>query len=98
MKSLQIFFFCLLSLSAFSQHLKLVKPEQLGIDSRHLHYADEIILKAIENSEIPGAVLAVVYKGKMAYLKAYGNKQVYPDTIPMDVNTVFDMASVSKSM
>ena len=98
MKPLLIFTLCLLSFSAFSQPLERTIPEQVGIDSRRLHYADDIILRSIRNSEIPGAVLAVVHKGKMAYLKAYGNKQVYPDTIPMDVNTVFDMASVSKSM
>ena len=34
----------------------------------------------------------------MAYLKAYGNKRIYPDTEPMTVNTVFDMASCSKSI
>jgi len=98
MKKLSVFIGCFFSLSVLAQPLERVIPEQIGIDSRRLHYADEIILQAIENSEIPGAVLAVVHKGKMAYLKAYGNKQVYPDTIPMDVNTVFDMASVSKSM
>ena len=99
MKQILIFILCLLSLPVFTQHLeRATMPEELGIDSRRLHYADEIILQSIGNNEIPGAVLAVVHKGKMAYLKAYGNKQVYPDTIPMDVNTVFDMASVSKSM
>jgi CubicO group peptidase (beta-lactamase class C family)/lysophospholipase L1-like esterase len=82
----------------FAQPLPRVAPELLGMDSRRLAYADEIILKAVENKDIPGAVLAVVHKGKLAYLKAYGNKQVYPETAPMDVNTVFDMASVSKSM
>lgn len=81
-----------------AQPLPRVAPELLGMDSRRLAYADEAILKSIENKEIPGAVLAVVYKGKLAYLKAYGSKQVYPTTVPMDVNTVFDMASVSKSM
>ncbi|NDV81027.1 serine hydrolase [Bacteroides sp. 51] len=76
----------------------VIAPELLNMDSRRLAYADEAILKSIENKEIPGAVLAVVHKGKLAYLKAYGNKQTYPSPIPMDVNTVFDMASVSKSM
>jgi len=98
MKPLFIFFLCFLSLQVFSQSLEHATPEQLGMDSRRLHNADEAIFQAIKNRDIPGAVLAVVYKNKMVYLKAYGNKQVYPDTIPMDVNTVFDMASISKSM
>ena len=58
----------------------------------------EAIETAIANKDIPGAVLAVVRNGKMAYLKAYGNKRVYPNTEPMTVNTIFDMASCSKPM
>jgi CubicO group peptidase (beta-lactamase class C family)/lysophospholipase L1-like esterase len=89
-----LFIFCQL----FAQPLPRVAPELLGMDSRRLEHADVVIRKAVENKEIPGAVLAVVHKGKLAYLKAYGNKQVYPQTVPMDVNTVFDLASVSKSV
>ena len=68
------------------------------MDSRHLQYADQAIETAIVEDGIPGAVLAVVRHGKMAYLKAYGNRRVYPKTEPMTTNTVFDMASCSKSM
>ena len=92
------FFFVLLALQANAQSLQRVAPEQVGMDSRHLLYADEAIETAIANKDIPGAVLAVVRNGKMAYLKAYGNKRVYPNTEPMTVNTIFDMASCSKSM
>lgn len=93
---LLLFLFCLQT--AFGQSLQRVAPEQVGIDSRKLMYADEAIETAIANREIPGAVLAVMRSGKMAYLKAYGNKRVYPDTQPMTTNTIFDMASCSKSM
>ncbi len=93
---LLLFLFCLQT--AFGQSLQRVAPEQVGMDSRKLMYADEAIETAIANREIPGAVLAVVRGGKMAYLKAYGNKRVYPDTQPMTTNTIFDMASCSKSM
>ena len=79
-----------------AQHLPQVSPEQVGMDSQRLQQADLVINQAIANKEMPGAVLAVVKNGKMAYLKAYGNKQVYPSTIAMDVNTVFDLASVTK--
>jgi CubicO group peptidase (beta-lactamase class C family) len=34
----------------------------------------------------------------MVYLKSYGNKSVYPKVEKMDVNTVFDLASVSKPL
>lgn len=93
---LLLFLFCLQT--AFGQSLQRVAPEQVGIDSRKLMYADEAIETAIANREIPGAVLAVMRSGKMAYLKAYGNKRVYPHIEPMTTNTIFDMASCSKSM
>ena len=85
-----------LTLQINAQHLPLVAPEQVGMDGKKLIQADKIIEKAIDSKEIPGAVLAVVKDGRMAYLKAYGNKQTYPSVITMDVNTVFDLASLTK--
>lgn len=87
-----------LALQASAQPLQRVAPEQVGMDSRKLMYADQAIEQAIADKNIPGAVLAVVRNGKMAYLKAYGNKRIYPNVEPMTVNTIFDMASCSKSM
>ncbi|KAA6304322.1 hypothetical protein EZS27_044032, partial [termite gut metagenome] len=62
-------------LQATAQPLQRIAPELTGMDSHRLLYADEAIQKAIDNKEIPGAVLAVVHNGKMVYLKAFGNKQ-----------------------
>ena len=99
MKTLCLFVSILLgSQLGMAQPLPRVAPEQVGMDSRHLQYADQAIETAIVEDGIPGAVLAVVRHGKMAYLKAYGNRRVYPKTEPMTTNTVFDMASCSKSM
>lgn len=81
-----------------AQYLPRVAPEEVNMSSQHLLYADEAILQAIEKKEIPGAVLAVVKDGKMAYLKAYGNRSVYPKVEAMTTHTLFDMASCSKSM
>ena len=86
------------ALCVVAQPLQRVAPEQVGMDSRRLMYADEIINSAVANEEIPGAVLAIVKDGKMAYLKAYGNKRVYPHKEPMTTETIFDMASCSKTM
>ncbi|NLI71404.1 MAG: serine hydrolase [Bacteroidales bacterium] len=91
-----VFSFILCACNSRAQQLARVSPESVGMSSKHLKYADEIIEKAISDNEIPGAVLGVVKNGKMAYLKAYGNKQVFPRTEKMDVNTVFDLASVTK--
>lgn len=96
------YLFILLSLSftvqCLGQKLERVSPESIGIDSKRLHNADEAILQSISDGEIPGAVLAVVYQDKLVYIKAFGNRQLYPAAVPMQVNTVFDLASVTKSV
>ena len=99
MKTICLILSCLLGFTAVkAQPLSRVAPEQVGMDSQRLLWADEAINKAIAEKEIPGAVLAVVRHGKMAYLKAYGNKSLVPKAEPMTTSTVFDMASCSKSM
>lgn len=76
--------------------LPKVRPESVGINSERLVLADSIINKAIDDTIIPGAVLAIVRDDKLAYLKAYGNKQIIPSVEPMTTETVFDLASLSK--
>ncbi len=84
--------------TANAQYLPRVAPEEVGMSTERLHHADKVIGQAISEKEIPGAVLAVVRNGKMAYLKAYGNKSISPKAEPMSVHTIFDLASCSKSM
>ena len=92
------FVMIILCISVFAQPLQRVSPEEVGLDSKRLSNVDRIINSSIESKEIPGAVLAVVKDGKMAYIKAYGNKSVYPEVTKMEINTVFDLASVSKCL
>ena len=80
-----------------AQSLPRVSPESVGLDATRLANADTAIQAEIAKGRIPGAVLAVVRNGQMAYLKAYGHRAVYPKSLPMTVNTVFDLASCSKS-
>ena len=79
-------------------HLKRVAPHKVHLSEECLQKADSAILDAIARKEIPGAVLGIVRGGRMAYVKAYGNRQVYPTTEQMTVSTMFDMASCSKAM
>lgn len=88
--------FAALPLSA--QRLERVIPERVGMSSARLAMADSVIERSIKSGDIPGAVLAVVRDGKMAYLKAYGYRSLTPRKEKMTVSTIFDMASCSKSM
>lgn len=78
--------------------LPIATPESKGMNSAKLSLADGVINESIARGEIPGAVLSIVRGDKIVYLKAYGNKSVVPDTVAMTTETVFDLASVSKSV
>ena len=76
--------------------LQHVSPESMGMNSQKLNQIDREVALAIEEGNIPGCVVSVVRDDKIVFLKAYGNKQVVPDTVPMTTETIFDLASVSK--
>lgn len=81
---------------AWADRLPFAYPEEVGMSSARLAHADRVIEEAIRQQRTPGAVLAVVRKGKLAYLKAYGHRQVIPQRLPMVTHTVFDIASCTK--
>src|SRR2546428_2377012 len=58
--------------------------------------ADQLIERAIAESRIPGAVLLVGQDDRVVYRKAYGFRSVQPQRTPMTIDTVFDLASLSK--
>jgi CubicO group peptidase (beta-lactamase class C family) len=60
--------------------------------------AEKAIAEAIQAKECPGAVLLVGKGVEIVYLNAFGNRAVEPTPVPMTVDTIFDMASLSKSI
>ena len=57
---------------------------------------DATINQAVREDKIPGAVLLVGHDGKVVYRKAYGQRALLPAREPMTVDTVFDIASLTK--
>jgi CubicO group peptidase (beta-lactamase class C family) len=57
---------------------------------------DAIVEKAIAADELPGAVLLVSYKGQIIHRKAYGSRVLLPAREAMTLDTIFDMASLTK--
>lgn len=83
--------------SALDQsNLPQVKPEDAGMDSRRLARVDELINEAIVRHDFPGAVLLISRKGKIVWRKAYGFSQLVPESQPMKVDMIFDLASITK--
>jgi uncharacterized protein YbbC (DUF1343 family)/CubicO group peptidase (beta-lactamase class C family) len=57
---------------------------------------DAVIQSAISDGTIPGAVLIVGHDGSVIYRKAYGERALEPRRAPMTLDTVFDVASLTK--
>jgi len=57
---------------------------------------DSIIGQAIADGNIPGAVLVVGHDGRVIYRKAYGSRALEPRREPMTLDTIFDLASLTK--
>lgn len=57
--------------------------------------ADSLLTAWIAEGNVPGAVVAWVTP-EQVLMKAYGNRQWLPDTLPMTLDTQFDLASLSK--
>jgi len=57
---------------------------------------DSIIQQAVADHNIPGAVLVMGHDGKVVYRKAYGERALEPRREPMTLDTIFDLASLTK--
>ena len=67
-----------------------------AVDLVALGRIDEAVARAIENGDLPGAVVLVWHRGRTILHKAYGRRSVVPVPEPMTVDTVFDLASLTK--
>lgn len=76
--------------------LAAARPEEVGMDSRRLSRLDEVMARALEGHDFPGAVLLVTRQGKIVWRKAYGLSQLVPETAPMKTDLIFDLASLTK--
>jgi uncharacterized protein YbbC (DUF1343 family)/CubicO group peptidase (beta-lactamase class C family) len=57
---------------------------------------DAILNDAVESGLIPGAVVAIGHNGDVVYRKAYGLRVLIPQREPMTLDTIFDIASLTK--
>jgi uncharacterized protein YbbC (DUF1343 family) len=59
---------------------------------------DDIAREAIQSGEIPGIVVVVGRGDEVLLEQAWGVRRVIPDTQPMTIDTIFDIASMTKPM
>ena len=66
------------------------------IDTARLARIDELVTAAIRDKKTPGGVVLVWHGGRTVYQKAYGNRALVPDVEAMTLDTIFDLASLTK--
>jgi beta-N-acetylhexosaminidase len=71
------------------------KKTNVGSSREKLLRVDSIVHNAITNFAMPGAVVLALKDGKIVFEKAYGNF-VYDKFSPVNLSSVYDMASVTK--
>jgi len=66
------------------------------MNSDKLNQIDALVEQDIRDKKLPGAVVLVGHKGKIVFRKAYGNRSLVPTIEPMTIDTIFDLASLTK--
>lgn len=86
------FAFCILS----AQGLPVAVPNTVGMNAAKLNQIDALVEKDIADKKLPGAVVIIGHKGKIVFRKAFGNRALVPTVEKMTVDTIFDVASLTK--
>ncbi len=76
--------------------LPLVAPASAGMSAAVLDRIDAAVAAAIARKDAPGAVVLVGRRGRVVFRRAYGQRALVPAAETMTVDTVFDMASLTK--
>ncbi len=72
-------------------------PDSAGFSGERLARIDAFFAREIDANRVPGAVVGIARDGRLVYLKAFG----YQDKargLPMQVDTIFQLASMTKPM
>jgi len=79
-----------------ANRLSHATPEQTGMLNGSLDVIDDLVDQAISEAKLPGAVVTIGHRGSIVFRKSYGNRRSVPETEPMQADTVFDLASLTK--
>ena len=71
-------------------------PARPGVDLTRLARIDAAVAEALTSKKLPGAVVLVGHRDAVVFQKAYGQRASVPAAEPMTLDTVFDLASLTK--
>jgi uncharacterized protein YbbC (DUF1343 family)/CubicO group peptidase (beta-lactamase class C family) len=72
------------------------RPASASLNTKSLKPIADIVKKEIRAGRIPGAVIVIGNRDKTIFRQAFGYRATRPKKLPMSVNTIFDLASLTK--
>ena len=72
-------------------------PEEVGFSSERLKRIGTVLKADIEKGQIPGAVVLVSRKGRIAYFESFGMRDK-EKSLPMEKDSIFRVYSMTKSV
>ena len=78
-----------------ASELPTAKPEQVALSSERLGRITQALRADVERGRIPGAVVVVARKGRVAYVQAVGFRDKTAGA-PMTPDAIFRIASMTK--
>src|ERR1700719_1889216 len=82
---------------ASAEPLPPIEPQKAGFSAERLNRIETFFNREIAQNRVPGTVVGIAREGKMVYLKAFGH-QDKEKGLPMQVDTIFGLASMTKPM
>jgi CubicO group peptidase (beta-lactamase class C family) len=83
--------------SAGAAGLPTAKPEEVGLSASRLALIERTLRADVERGRIPGAVVLVARKGRVAYVTSVGRRDP-AISAPMTPDAIFAIASMTKPM
>jgi CubicO group peptidase (beta-lactamase class C family) len=80
-----------------ADQIPMAKPESVGLSSVRLERLAQAIRPDVETGRMPGAVVAIARKGKLAYYEAFGFADAAART-PLAKDSIFSLASMTKPL
>jgi uncharacterized protein YbbC (DUF1343 family) len=73
-------------------------PQAAPAPNLEIPEIDALVQAAIAEHKLPGAVVAIGRRAGLQFIKAYGDRALYPQRESMTTDTVFDVASLTKAV
>src|SRR5262245_27678709 len=80
---------------ALAEALPTARPEEVGMSAQRLRRVSEAVKQEVDEGSLPGAVVMVARKGKLAYADAIGFLDKTAGT-PMSRDAIFRIYSMTK--